>query len=314
MAGIREDKGVRHYIVIIALILITIIMMIPLFYIVNTSFRPWAEIKQYPPRLIYEPSIGSYVRVFTARTVYPPGTVPSQEELEAMKWYEKIVYKDTNEEVVRRGDLPKRYMNSLIISISTTVLTIILGMLAAYGFSRFKVKGEDNWMFFILSTRMLPPVIVVIPIFLMYRVVGLNDTHLGLILLYTAFNVSFAVWVLKGFIDEIPREYEEAAMVDGYTRWETFIKIVLPQSVTGMAATAVFVFIFSWNEYAFAFLLTRNTAQTVPAWLPYQMGVLGYDWGAAAAGSVLFLLPAMILTILLRKHLVRGISFGAIRK
>jgi multiple sugar transport system permease protein len=314
MAGIREDKGVRHYIVITALILITTIMMIPLFYIVNTSFRPWAEIKQYPPKLIYEPSIGSYIRVFTARTVYPPGTEPSREDLEAMKWYEKIVYKDTNEEVVRRGDLPKRYMNSLIISISTTVITIILGMLAAYGFSRFKVKGEGNWMFFILSTRMLPPVIVVIPIFLMYRVVGLNDSHLGLILLYTAFNVSFAVWVLKGFIDEIPREYEEAAMVDGYTRWETFIKIVLPQSVTGMAATAVFVFIFSWNEYAFAFLLTRNTAQTVPAWLPYQMGVLGYDWGAAAAGSVLFLLPAMILTILLRKHLVRGISFGAIRK
>ncbi len=314
MAGIREDRGVKHYIVILALILITFIMMIPLLYIVNTSFRPWAEIKQYPPKIIYEPSIGSYIRVFTARTVYPPGTKPSQEKLDSMKWYEHIVYRDTNEEVVRKGDLPKRYMNSLIISISTTLLTIILGTLAAYGFSRFKVKGEGNLMFFILSTRMLPPVIVVIPIFLMYRTVGLNDSHLGLILLYTAFNVSFAVWVLKGFIDEIPREYEEAAMVDGYTRWETFRKIVLPQSVTGIAATAVFVFIFSWNEYAFAFLLTRNTAQTVPAWLPYQMGVLGYDWGAAAAGSVLFLIPAMILTILLRKHLVRGISFGAIRK
>ena len=314
MAEIRQDKGVRHYITIAVLILITIIMMIPLFYIVNTSFRPWAEIKNYPPKLVYKPSIGSYIRIFTARTVYAPGKAPTEEELADMKWYEKIVYEDTNEEVVRRGDLPKRYLNSLIISITTTLLTIILGTLAAYGFSRFKVKGEGNWLFFILSTRMLPPVIVVIPIFLMYRTIGLNDSHFGLILLYTAFNVSFAVWVRKGFIDEIPREYEEAAMVDGYTRWETFRKVVLPQSVTGIAATAVFVFIFSWNEYAFAFLLTRNTAQTVPAWLPYQMGVLGYDWGAAAAGSVLFLLPAMILTILLRKHLVRGISFGAVRK
>lgn len=314
MAEIRQDKGIRHYIVIVVLIIITIIMMIPLFYIVNTSFRPWAQIKDYPPTLIYKPSIGSYIRVFTARTVYAPGKAPTEEEFADMKWYERLVYEDTNEEVVRRGDLPKRYLNSLIISITTTLLTIILGTLAAYGFSRFKVKGEGNWLFFILSTRMLPPVIVVIPIFLMYRTVGLNDSHFGLILLYTAFNVSFAVWVLKGFIDEIPREYEEAAMVDGYTRWETFRKVVLPQSVTGIAATAVFVFIFSWNEYAFAFLLTRNTAQTVPAWLPYQMGVLGYDWGAAAAGSVLFLLPAMILTILLRKHLVRGISFGAVRK
>lgn len=314
MAEIRQDKGVRHYITIAVLIIITIIMMVPLFYIVNTSFRPWDEIKNYPPKIIYKPSIGSYIRVFTARTVYAPGKAPTEEELADMKWYERLVYEDTNEEVVRRGDLPKRYVNSLIISITTTVLTIILGTLAAYGFSRFKVKGEGNWLFFILSTRMLPPVIVVIPIFLMYRTIGLNDSHFGLILLYTAFNVSFAVWVLKGFIDEIPREYEEAAMVDGYTRWETFRKVVLPQSVTGIAATAVFVFIFSWNEYAFAFLLTRNTAQTVPAWLPYQMGVLGYDWGAAAAGSVLFLLPAMILTILLRKHLVRGISFGAVRK
>ncbi|HAK45623.1 MAG TPA: sugar ABC transporter permease [Spirochaeta sp.] len=314
MAEIRQQKGVKHYLVIILLLVITVIMMIPLFYIVNTSFRPWAEIKAYPPKLIYEPSIGSYIRVFTARSVYSPGTAPSEKELAEMKWYEKIVYEDTNEEITRRGDFPKRYLNSLIISILTTLITIILGTLAAYGFSRFKVKGEGNLLFFILSTRMLPPVIVVIPVFLMYRTFGLNDSHLGLVLLYTAFNVSFAVWVLKGFIDEIPREYEEAAMVDGYTRWETFRKVVLPQSVTGIAATAVFVFIFSWNEYAFAFLLTRNTAQTVPAWLPYQMGVLGYDWGAAAAGSVMFLIPAMVLTILLRKHLVRGISFGAIRK
>jgi multiple sugar transport system permease protein len=246
--------------------------------------------------------------------VYAPGTEPTKEELENMKWYERIVYKETNEAVVRKGDLPKRYFNSLIICITSTALTIILGTIAAYAFSRFKIKGKDDLLFFILSTRMLPPVIVVIPVFLMFRSLGLTDSHLGLILLYTAFNVSFAVWVLKGFIDEIPTEYEEAAMVDGYSRFQAFTKIVLPQSVTGIAATAVFCFIFAWNEYAFAFLLTRNTAQTVPAWLPYQMGVLGYDWGAAAAGTFLFLLPAMIFTILLRKHLVRGISFGAVRK
>ncbi len=314
MAQIEERKGIGRRLLIILLVILTFLYMIPLFYIVNTAFRPWADIKEYPPKLIFKPSIGSFLRIFTARSVYAPGTEPTEEELVKMAWYERIVYEETNEEVVRAGDLPKRYMNSLIICISSTLLTIILGTLSAYGFSRFKIKGKDDLLFFILSTRMLPPVVVVIPVFLMFRTLRLTDTHLGLILLYTAFNVSFAVWVLKGFIDEIPTEYEEAAMVDGYTRFEAFRKIVLPQAVTGIAATAVFCFIFAWNEYAFAFLLTRNTAQTVPAWLPYQMGVLGYDWGAAAAGTFLFLLPVMIFTILLRKHLVRGISFGAIRK
>jgi multiple sugar transport system permease protein len=314
MAQIEERKGIGRKILITILVVITCIYLIPLFYIVNTAFRPWAAIKEYPPKLLYKPSIGSFIRIFTARSVYPPGVTPTEEELAEMKWYERIVYEETNEDVVRVGDLPKRYMNSLFICISSTLLTIVLGTLSAYGFSRFKIKGKDDLLFFILSTRMLPPVVVVIPVFLMFRTLRLTDTHLGLILLYTAFNVSFAVWVLKGFIDEIPTEYEEAAMVDGYTRFEAFRKIVLPQAATGIAATAVFCFIFAWNEYAFAFLLTRNTAQTVPAWLPYQMGVLGYDWGAAAAGTFVFLLPVMIFTILLRKHLVRGISFGAIRK
>jgi multiple sugar transport system permease protein len=314
MAQIEERKGIGRQIVIILLVILTFIYLIPLLYILNTAFRPWAQIKEYPPKLIYKPSIGSFIRIFTARNVYAPGTTPSTEKLANMKWYERIVYKETNEEIVRRGDLPKRYINSLIICMSSTLITIILGTLSAYGFSRFKIKGKDDLLFFILSTRMLPPVVVVIPVFLMFRTFNLTDTHIALILLYTAFNVSFAVWVMKGFIDEIPPEYEEAAMVDGYTRFEAFRKIVLPQATTGIAATAVFCFIFAWNEYAFALLLTRNRAQTVPAWLPYQMGVLGYDWGAAAAGTFLFLLPVMIFTILLRKYLVRGITFGAIRK
>jgi multiple sugar transport system permease protein len=314
MAQIEERKGIGRRILIIVLVILTFVYLIPLFYIVNTAFRPWADIKEYPPKLLYKPSIGSFIRIFTARSVYPPGVTPTEEELANMKWYERIVYEETNEEIVRTGDLPRRYINSLIVCILSTLLTVMLGTLTAYGFSRYNIKGKDDLLFFILSTRMLPPVVVVIPVFLMFRTLRLTDSHIGLILLYTAFNVSFAVWVLKGFIDEIPTEYEEAAMVDGYTRFEAFRKIVLPQAATGIAATAVFCFIFAWNEYAFAFLLTRTKAQTVPAWLPYQVGVLGYDWGAAAAGTFVFLLPVMIFTILLRKHLVRGISFGAIRK
>src|SRR5689334_6993336 len=127
-----------------------------------------------------------------------------------------------------------------------------------------------------------------------------------MILLYTAVNVSLAVWLLKGFIDEIPREYEEAAMIDGYTRLQAFRKVVLPQATTGIAATAIFCLIFAWNEYAFAVLLTSGDAQTTPPFIPFIIGEGGQDWPAVAAGTTLFLVPIVAFTILLRRHLRRG--------
>jgi len=161
---------------------------------------------------------------------------------------------------------------------------------------------------------MLPAVVVTIPIFLMYTQIGLNDTHLGMILLYTVFNLSLSVWLLKGFLDEIPREYEEAALVDGYTRWQAFRKIVLPQATTGIAATTVFCLIFAWNEYAFALMLTRERARTAPPSIPTVLGTAGVEWSAIAAGSLLFLIPVVIVTFALRNYLLRGITFGALRQ
>ena len=148
----------------------------------------------------------------------------------------------------------------------------------------------------------------------MFRNLGLNDTHAGMILLYTAINLSLAVWLINGFIDEIPIEYEEAALIDGYTRFQAFYKVVLPQAATGIASTAIFCLIFSWNEYALAVLLTSGTAQTAPPFIPTIIGLGGQDWPAVAAAATLFLLPVMVFTILLRKHLLRGITFGAVRK
>jgi multiple sugar transport system permease protein len=209
---------------------------------------------------------------------------------------------------------PGRLVNSLVIGFGSTFLSAFLGTLAAYAFSRFKIPAKDDLLFFILSTRFMPPIAVAIPIYLMYRQLGLIDTALGMILLYTAVNVSLAVWLLKGFIDEIPREYEEAALVDGYTRMHAFIKTVLPQAATGIAATSVFCLIFAWNEYAFAVLLTSGTAQTMPPFIPFIIGEGGQDWPAVAAATTLFVVPILCFTILLRKHLLRGITFGAVRK
>ena len=164
-------------------------------------------------------------------------------------------------------------MNSLIVAIISTVLAVgdghhhRLRLLALPD-----ARARHDLLFFILSTRMLPPVVVAIPMFLMYRAVGLTDTHIGLIILYTAFNLSFSVWLMKGFMDEIPKEYEEAALVDGYTRLQAFFKIVLPEAATGIAATAVFCFITAWNEYAFALIMTNRRAQTAPPFIPAQIG------------------------------------------
>ena len=207
-------------------------------------------------------------------------------------------------------------LNSIIIGGGSTILAVGLGTFAAYAFSRFDVAGKDDLLFFILSTRMLPPVVVVIPIYLMYSALGLRDTHFGLILLYTTFNVSFAVWLMKGFIDEIPKEYEDAALVDGYSRFQTFMKVILPQSVTGIAATAVFCLITAWNEFAFALVLTEvgGRAVTAPPSITSATGSAGMDWGKIAASTFVFLLPVAVFTFLMRGHLLRGVTFGAVKK
>jgi multiple sugar transport system permease protein len=208
-------------------------------------------------------------------------------------------------------------LNSVIIGVCSTVASVALGTAAAYGFSRFKIAGAKDWLFFILSTRFMPPLAVVVPIFLMYRELDLQNTHLGLIILYTAFNLSLAVWLMKGFIDEIPRAYEEAALVDGYSRMAAFRKIILPQAMTGMAVTAVFCLISAWNEYGFAMTLnqTSDTAKTVPVYFAGLQGQIeGVPWPQVAAGALIFVAPIVVFTVLVRKHLLRGVTFGTIKQ
>ena len=238
-----------------------------------------------PPTVFFKPEITPFIKLFTARAAARGG-----DEAEYAK--APVVGKagDGRRRPLHQGrqgpdrklsGYLSRFLNSIVIAVSSTFLAVAMGTITAYGFSRFKMPGEDDWLFFILSTRMLPPVVVAIPMFLMYRAVGLVDTHIGLIILYTAFNLSFSVWLMKGFIDEIPKEYEEAALVDGYTRMEAFLKIVLPQATTGIAATAVFCFITAWNEYAFALMMTNRNAQTAPPYIPSQLGSGLTDWTAS---------------------------------
>jgi len=317
--AVVSSSGQRlgNRVAIAAVVVITIIFLLPIYWIGSTAFKPRNLATTSPPTIVFQPEISPFVKLFTKRVQLKPN---EKVDVANAPWWEQMIFAGgerisrTGKGEIQLSGYPDRFINSLIVAITSTVLAVGMGTITAYGFSRFKVKGEADLLFFILSTRMLPPIVVAIPMFLMYRAVGLNDSHLGLIILYTAFNVSFAVWLMKGFIDEIPREYEEAALVDGYTRLEAFWKIVLPEAATGIAATAVFCFITAWNEYAFALILTNKKAQTAPPFIPSQIGSGLPDWTVIAAGTFLFLLPVAIFTFLLRNHLLRGMSFGAIRK
>ena len=204
--------------------------------------------------------------------------------------------------------------NSLLIGCFSTFCSVLIGTCAAYGFSRFRIPGSKDWLFFILSTRFLPPLAVVVPVLMMYREFDLQNSYLGLILLYTTFNLSLAVWLMKGFIDEIPTAYEEAALVDGYTRFQAFRLIILPRAASGMAVTAVFCLISAWNEYGFAMTLNNQQAVTVPVYFAGLQGnVHGLPWPQIGAGVLLFVAPIIVFTALVRKHLLRGVTFGTIK-
>jgi multiple sugar transport system permease protein len=292
-------------------ILYAIITMIPLFWIFATGMKSPPDSISYPPKVLFQPTLEGYCNLFTTRTRQ------TKEYIETLGPAANTCDQITrSRDMVIAGDSNywPRFLNSIIIAFGSTFAAVVLGTLSAYGFSRFNVPLKDDLLFFILSSRMMPPIAVAIPIYLMYRQIGLSDTALGMILLYTAVNVSLAVWLLKGFMDEIPREYEDAAMIDGYTRLQAFRKVVLPQAITGIAATAIFCLIFAWNEYAFAVLLTSGTAQTAPPFIPTIIGEGGMDWPAVGGGTTLFLIPILVFTVLMRKHLLRGITFGAVRK
>ncbi len=309
VAQARAVTGVRAAVAA----LICLIFLIPVLWMALTAFKPREAIISVPPRFLFQPSLEGFVGLLTQRSTLTKMQMERYQQRTDLTWMDKIAL-ERGLAIIGPSQYVNRLLNSVIIAFFSTAAAVILGVLAAYAFSRFRVRGTADWQFFILSTRMLPPVVVTIPIFLMYRAIGLFDTHIGMILLYTVFNLSLSVWLLKGFIDEIPREYEEAALIDGYSRWQAFIRIVLPQAITGIAATTVFCLIFAWNEYAFALMLTSDKSRTAPPSIPSVMGTAGVEWAAIAAGSLLFLIPVVLVTFALRNYLLRGITFGALRQ
>jgi len=257
-------------------ILVTLVFAFPLFWVVISSFKTRLDLFAIPPKWLFTPTLENYRGILAS-------------------------------------DFIRQFFNSLIIAVASTTISIILGSLTAYGFSRHSIRGSDFLLFWILSLRMLPVIAVVVPFYLLFRALGLLDTHIALVLVYCIFNISFSVWVLKGFFDEIPLELEEAAMLDGYSPPQVFFRVSLPLARAGLATTAIFCLIQSLNEFLVALALTARAAETAPVGLAKLQTFLGTDWGRISAAATIFMLPVVIFTILVRNELIRGMSFGRMK-
>ncbi len=267
---------------------VAVIYFAPVFWMILTAFKTRQDALAIPPKLFFTPTLDNFKSVFIE--VSASGEVTS-----TGAW----VY----------------FANSAFIAGSSVLLALIIGTLAAYAFSRYPLKGNDTYLFIILATRMLPPIVVIIPIFLLFRITGLSGTYTGIILLYTSFNLPFSIWMMKSFFDDLDREVEDSAKMDGSSDWGVFGRIVLPQVAAGLAATSVFALILTWNEFIFALLLTGQETRTVPVAIASTIGgSIGVDWGKLSAMITLFLIPVFVVTFALQNQLLRGVTFGTIRK
>jgi multiple sugar transport system permease protein len=264
----------------ILLIALVAYNLLPIVWVISTSFKSRLDILAFPPHFLFTPQLDAYKNMLTFQG-----------------------------DVIRRS-----LLNSILVAIGSTCLSLFLASLAAFSFSRFQFKGRMILLLLILFTRLLPPITAVIPLFLMINSWGLFDTHLALILIYTALSIPFGTWLMKSFFDGVPRELEEAAMVDGTTPFGAYLRITIPLAAPGMAASAIFLFVLAWNEFMFAFIFTSTAARTVPVMITQTaMGEYKINWADMAAITTVVIVPILIFTLLVQKHLVKGLTAGAIK-
>ena len=214
----------------------------------------------------------------------------------------------------RWGDFFHGLWNSFLVTAGATVLAVLVSLLAGFAYSRHASKGLQASAFFLIFIRLIPPIVITLPLFPVVNWLGLNDTHAILILLYATFFVSLGTIVMRTFIDQIPRELDEAAMMDGATQMQIVWRVILPMAAQGMLAVAVFVIVYAWNEFLFAFIFTTTRAKTAPLVISEMIGAVeGVEWGVLFAASTVQLLPVLAFVILMQKHLVAGLTAGAVK-
>ena len=269
-----------------------VVAFFPIYWMAATSFKIDTQWFAWPPIYIPDPpTLSNYLNV----------------------WFGKEEYTTTQYAISSQKPLYS-LRNSMIISMTSTFLAVAFGSVIAYGVSRYQILSEAR-MFQLLMLRMIPPIVVVAPLSLYYSALGLLDTMFGLILIYFITSLPYAVWMTKSFIDEVPREVEQAAEILGASRWRTVFEIVLPLIRSGLVATFLFILILTWSEYLLAFILSKTEVPTLPIELSkYQGSTEGRVYGRQAALAVGITVPLMIVGLIIRKHLARGFSFGMVRR
>jgi multiple sugar transport system permease protein len=293
-----EDKPWSRYLKRAAVCVAILISFFPIFWLVSTSFKPIDEWQKFPPVWISsEPTLQNYRIVFA----------PKAAQEFAAKQNGAISYKVS-------GSAWKAFGDSAIIAIGATVLSVLFGTLAAYSIVRFHTGG-DNYAFQFLTVRMFPPIAVVVPMVVLFSMLRLSDTYAGLVLAYTAFTLPFSIWMIRSFIEEVPEELEGAALIYGMRPLDAFIKVTFPLIRGGILATALFVFILNWSEFLFALTLTTGHVVTVTLQVAnYVSASSGKLYGVQAAMGTISTLPVIFFGYLIQRHLVRGLSFGAIKR
>jgi multiple sugar transport system permease protein len=204
-------------------------------------------------------------------------------------------------------------LNSAIIGVGVVMVTLPIGAMAGYAMARFRFRGKDNFFFFVLSTRMGPPVTIAVPLFLLMLGADLIDTKGGMVLVYVFMNLGLCIWMCRGFFEDMPRDVEEAAMLDGLDHWGVFLRIAIPLAIGGLVATAILVFLFTWNEYFFASILTQSDAKPFTVHLPSYFGNRRLRWGPLSAASLMGAIVPVTLAWIARRYLVEGFTFGTVR-
>ena len=277
----RSWKGIeilKDRVAFIVILCIVIIMLFPIIWMITTSFKNSVDSMSIPPKWVFNPTIENYVSILKNR------------------------------------DFINAFKNSLIVAAVSLAVVLTIGLPSAYALERFNFKRKRDLAFWILSTRMAPPIGVLLPFYLMFRRFNLTDTRISLILMHITINLALTIWVMRGFFREIPYELEESAQIDGCSTLGAFFKIILPLSINGIISTTILGFIFSWNDFIFASVLAGGNSRTLPVVVARFIGYYEIKWGELSAGGVVAIIPAIIFIGFVQKYLVRGLTFGALKE